>query len=362
LLGDRFDLQKFAIEQGVRLLVITNGYLLSPDLCTLAEKNGVSVIVSPYDSTTTSMMLLYSAPVQAAADAIESVTLDMPIKRIKNKITQSKSRALPVVEANSRKLWGIVTESDLMKEPNVEVILVDHNELSQSIEGVENYKVREVVDHHRLGSFKSNEPITFINRVVGSTSSIIASLYRENRVPIPKEIASLLLCGVISDTLGFKSVTTTDFDRQIAYDLATIAHLDCEAVINDLAQAADQIGKYTPHDLVNMDKKGYERDKLKYFVSQIETNDVAPFLKNHQNYLDELSKIVEEDKAFFAACLITDLGKLSSYLFIEGNADFIRALNSYPEQESNVFFMKNVLSRKKQLMPLFSEIFTGLEG
>jgi manganese-dependent inorganic pyrophosphatase len=360
VLGDRYDLQRFVIEHKVRLLIITNGSLLSDELCLLAEENEVSVLVSPYDAATTSMMLLYSAPVQAAAEAVESVGLDVPVKRIKSRMLASSPRALPVVGHDGKTLCGIIGESDLMKEPNINVILVDHNELSQSVEGIEHYKILEVIDHHRLGGFRTSEPINFINKVVGSTSAIIASLYREHRVPIPREIAALLLCGIISDTIGLKSVTATDFDRQTARDLATIAHLDFENLVTDLANAANQIGGKTPRDLILMDQKIYEREGRRYMVSQIETSDVSTFLKEREAYLNELTKEVAEKSAYFASLMVTDLSKLSSYLFIEGDKDFIQML-SYPEQETHVYFMKGVLSRKKQLIPLFSEIFAALE-
>jgi manganese-dependent inorganic pyrophosphatase len=124
------------------------------------------------------------------------------------------------------KVVGIIFEGDLAKEPNVEVIMVDHNEPSQAIEGIENYKILEVIDHHRLGNLSTSYPITFINRVVGATCTIITNLYLEQRVPLEKGIASILLCGILSDTLVLKSATTTDTDIEAAEYLASITGLD----------------------------------------------------------------------------------------------------------------------------------------
>ncbi|MCL2520245.1 MAG: putative manganese-dependent inorganic diphosphatase [Spirochaetaceae bacterium] len=361
LIGDRFDLQRFIIEKKVRLLIITGGFLLSPELCRLAQQNEVSVLVSPYDSTTTSMMLMYSAPVLDAADVIESVGVDLPLKKAKTKILAAKPRALPVVDDDSQTLCGIISESDLMKEPKVNVILVDHNELAQSIEGIENYKILEVIDHHKLGLFKTDEPITFVTRVVGSTSSLIAEQFRAQKAPIPKELAGLLLGGIISDTIGLKSVTTTDFDHKIAHELATIAHINFEQLAAEIAKASDNISGKNPHDLIVMDQKIYERGGKKYLISQIETTNVGGFTKERATFLTELRRQLTEQNAYFACLMLTDLSKLSSYLFIEGDSDFIAKL-PYPKHEENLYFMKGVLSRKKQLIPLFSEIFNAVDN
>jgi len=184
IVGDRFDIQKYCIERKVRALVITNGNTLDKDLIALAEKNRVSVMISPFDTSSTSLLIIYSTPVGSMGDeAVAAVRLRDPVRKIRGPLSQSASRCLPVVDDDDR-VAGVIYEGDLIKDPNIEIIMVDHNEPTQAIEGIENYKIQEVIDHHRLGNLSTRYPITFINKVVGATSTIITNLYREHKVPL----------------------------------------------------------------------------------------------------------------------------------------------------------------------------------
>lgn len=224
--SDRKEIYEECISRKVKLLIITSGYILSKELKEKAQKNGVSVIMSPYTTSDTVMMIAYSTPVELMADPeIKAVHINDTISKIKMTMLNSPIRRLPVVDENN-KVIGIISEHDLTNEPNIEIILVDHNELSQAVEGIEHYKILEVIDHHRIGSMNTTYPITFINKPLGSTSTIIATLYQESKIPIPKDIASLLLCGILSDTLILKSTTTTETDKKIAEYLANITDLD----------------------------------------------------------------------------------------------------------------------------------------
>lgn len=214
--SDRRDLHKICIEHKVKLLITTSNCVIDKELRELAEKNGVSVIVSPYSTSPTSMLIAYSMPVSVMGDAdIKTVHLDDTVSKIKELLMNAHCKYLPVVDDNN-KVIGMISEHDLLKEPNIEVILVDHNELSQAVEGVEQYTIQEVVDHHRIGSISTKNPITFINRPVGSTATQIANFYNDYKIPIPKDIASILLCGILSDTLILQSATTTEVDRETA--------------------------------------------------------------------------------------------------------------------------------------------------
>jgi manganese-dependent inorganic pyrophosphatase len=210
--SDREDIHKICIEHKVKLLITTSGCVINKELRELAEKNGVSVIVSPYSTSPTSMLIAYSMPVSAMGDTeIHTVHINDTVAKIKDILKDAHCKYLPVIDEEN-KVIGMISEHDLLKEPNIEVILVDHNELSQAVEGIEHYTIREVIDHHRIGAIPTKNPITFINRPVGSTSTQIAVLYKEYKIPIPKDIASLLLCGILSDTLILQSGTTTDLD------------------------------------------------------------------------------------------------------------------------------------------------------
>ena len=177
IVGDRIDIQRYAIEKKVRLVVISAGRLITNEIRDLAEANNVSVLSTPFHTASASWLALHSMPVRYAGDtALKPLRADDYIKNITERFSDSVSRSLPVVDEDMR-VTGVLTHGDLMKEPNVGMILVDHNELTQAVDGAGQVRIMEIIDHHRLGNPPTSYPITFINRPVGSTSTIIAGLY-----------------------------------------------------------------------------------------------------------------------------------------------------------------------------------------
>ncbi|MFP3043892.1 putative manganese-dependent inorganic diphosphatase [Treponema primitia] len=355
ILGDRWDLQKFCLERKVRALILTSGHTLDRELSALAEKNGVSVITSPFDTSSTAMLIIYSAPVGAMGDdTVPLVRLNDPVRKIREPLSKAPSRCLPVGDADGR-VAGLIFEGDLIKEPNIEVIMVDHNEPSQAIEGIENYHIQEVIDHHRLGNFSTKYPITFINKVVGATCTIIANLYREAHVPMEKEIASILLCGILADTLTLHSATTTDTDRNTAEYLSSVTGLDISQLGQELQTEANRINARPADELVAMDMKEYAEQGAEFSVSQIETDRPDDLITRQEEILGELEKIALARKYLFAALLVTDVTVLDSLLFVAGKKAFIAQIH-FPQRDTGIYVMKDVVSRKKQLIPLLSEL------
>ena len=272
--SDRESIYRQCIEQKVRLLIITSGYMLDKELKDMAQKNGVSVIMSPYTTSDTVMMIAYSTPVSIMADAeIQAVHPEDTISRIRQILQDSPIRRLPVIDSES-KVIGMISEHDLTNEPNIRLVLVDHNEMSQAVEGVENYKIQEVIDHHRIGPLSTTYPITFINKPIGSTSTIITGLYQEAKIPIPKDIASLLLCGILSDTLILQSTTTTEIDRQTAEYLSNITDLDIQTIGKEILTAGSRIKGRTATEVIHQDMKEYQEAKSAYTISQIEVGNI----------------------------------------------------------------------------------------
>lgn len=355
IVGDRVDVQRYAIESKVRVLIITNGALLDRQLKELAERNRVSVLVSPYDTSSTSLLVIYSTPVETMGDAdIRPVGVHETIKKAREAIVESPSRSAPVLDED-RRVVGLFTEGDLIREPNLSLILVDHNELTQAVDGADNYRILEVIDHHRLGSFSTRYPITFINRVVGSTSTIVTGLYRDARVPIPKNLASLLLAGILSDTLILKSATTTEVDRETAEYLANIADLEIEELGRDIMSSASLVAKMPTPEIVRLDMKEYGASDVSFTVSQVEVNSPDEILERGDEVLAELAALRAKGGHFFSALMVTDITELSSLLFIDGDKELVSLLR-YPRIEDRVFELKDVLSRKKQLVPLLTEL------
>jgi manganese-dependent inorganic pyrophosphatase len=355
LVGDREDVQRIAIEAGVRVVVVTSGHVVAKGLRELAEERHVSLLVSPYDTSSTALLVIYSTPVSTMGDeSVQPILRSDWIKAARKAIAASPSRSVPVVDGDGR-VVGLFTEGDLIRDPNIEVIMVDHNEFGQAVDGIENYRILEVIDHHRLGSFSTKYPITFINRVVGSTSTMIAAMYREQRVPLPRKIASILLGGILSDTLVLRSATTTDADRETADYLASITDLEIAQLGHDIMGAASQAARRPADEVIRLDLKEYEASDLRFSVSQVEVSDNAEIMERRAEILAELASLRAEKGYYLAALMATDVTELTSLLLIDADKEFL-ALIGYPKDEEGVYLLKDVLSRKKQLMPAIFEL------
>jgi len=355
LVGDRADVHRLAVEAGVRVLIVTNGNVIAKELRAFAEARRVSVLVSPYDTSSTSLLVLYSTPVQAMGDnAARPIHQGERARDARKALAASQSRSAAVLDDDGS-VVGLLNEGDLLREPQVEVIMVDHNEFGQAVEGIENYRIIEVIDHHRLGSFSTKYPITFINRVVGSTSTMIAGMYRDQHIPIPRDIASILLCGILSDTIVLRSATTTEIDRDEAEYLANISDLDIAELGRAIMQSASRAASRPAGEIVRVDLKEYETEGIKLSVSQIEVSDTALVMEKREEILEALAGVRSEKGYYLSALMVTDVTELLSLLFIAAGKDFL-ALVSYPSENEGVYVLKDVLSRKKQLMPAIFEM------
>ncbi len=359
--GDRSDVLRHAIEQGVRLLITTNGNLIDRELKEMARERGVSVLSSPYDTSSTTLLLIYSMPVSGMAMAggltttqIRPVNRMDPVRKIAPLLSNAPGKSLPVVN-DAGLVVGIISESDLYHEPNIEVIMVDHNEISQAIEGIENYRILEIIDHHRLGNPVTKNPINFINKPVGATCTIIAEMYQESRVPLGQEMASLLLAGILADTLLLQSSTTTRQDHDMAEFLANIANHDIPALGREIMAAASKISGRGAEELVRQDMKEYHEQGESFAVSQIEVANPEEVLSRRQEFLGVLDAERKREGRLFSALLVTDITKLSSLLLIAAEEKFVPFI-TFPLVSESTYEMRDIVSRKKQLMPILSEL------
>jgi manganese-dependent inorganic pyrophosphatase len=355
VVGDREDIQQYCVKRKVRALILSNGLRPDAALTELAKQNHVSIISSPYDTSSTAMLIIYSTPVGAMGDdRVPLIKLSDPIRKIREPLSHAPSRYLPIGD-DSGKVVGLIFEGDLIREPNIEVIMVDHNEPGQAIEGIENYHILEVIDHHRLGNLSTRYPITFINRVVGATCTIITSLYREQRIFPEKNIAAILLCGILADTLNLQSSTTTDTDREAAGYLASITGLDVNALGQELLAAANKVNDRPADELVSLDVKEYTEQGARFSVSQVETDNPGPLIARKAEIITALNRICEAKDYLFSALLVTDVTVLDSLLFVSEKKSIVAHLN-FPVMDEGIYILKEVVSRKKQLIPLLSEL------
>jgi manganese-dependent inorganic pyrophosphatase len=353
IMGDRWDLQRACIERKVRALILSNGHTLDPDLAALAERNQVSVMTSPYDTSSTAMLIMYSAPCGSMGDAsVPLMPVSVPIRRLREPLSRAPSRCLPVGDGEGR-VVGVIFEGDLLRDANIELIMVDHNEPSQAIEGIENYRIREVIDHHRLGNLSTKYPITFINKPVGATCTIIANLYREQHVPLHKDIASILLCGILSDTLCLKSATVTEVDREAADYLSVVTGLAIAELWQDIQTSASKVNTRSAEELVAMDMKEYDEGQTRFSVSQIETDSPDALVWRQDEIFAALEACRTSGDLAFASLLVTDVTMLDSLFFVSGKD---APAFGFPQLEGGIYVLKGVVSRKKQLIPLITEL------
>jgi len=355
IVGDRTEVQEFCIQKKVRALILSNGNTLSKELLDLAEKNQITVLISPFDTSSTAMLTIYSVAVGKLGDStVPLIKMHDSVRSFRQVISKAPSRHLPVADSEGR-VVGIIFEGDLSKEPNVEVILVDHNEPSQAVEGIENFKILEVIDHHRLGNLSTNYPITFINRVVGATCTIITNLYREQKIPLEKSIASILLCGILADTLLLKSATATETDIEAAEYLSSITGLDIATLGHDMQTAVNKTISMSAKDLISMDVKEYTERGVSFTVSQIEIDNSEALMERREEISASLEHARAAKNHLFAALLVTDITSLDSLLFVTGDKTFTSLIN-FPGVSQGVYELKGVVSRKKQLVPLLAEL------
>lgn len=355
IVGDRADIHEYVVKKGVKVLVVSADKMVTKEVKDLAESTGVSVLYTPFNTSSASWLALNSVPVSYVSDlSLKPVNSDDYIKNIKERFSDSASKSLPVVDGNGI-VTGVLTQSDLMKEPNVALVLVDHNELSQAIEGADKVRILEIIDHHRLGNPATENPITFINRPVGSTSTIIANLYRDHTVPVTKQIASILLAGILSDTLGLRSATTTETDIKTADYLSSITEISIEDLATEITDASSLISRKPVPEIIGMDMKTYTEGDLSFSVSQVEVNHPEEIMERSDAIVEYLKNRYESKNMLFSALLVTDLNKLNSYLFVCGREEFVKKI-AYPKLQENIYILKDVLSRKKQLMPFISDI------
>lgn len=235
-------------------------------------------------------------------------------------------------------------------EEGQSVILVDHNEFSQSVEGIEKAKIDTVVDHHRINNFQTAEPLFYYAQPVGCTSTLIFELYKLNNIEIDVKMAGLMLSAIISDTLLLKSPTTTDKDKNAVAELVKIANVDLSKYGLDMLKAGTNLDKYTEAELINLDAKKVEKDEIKYVIAQVNTVSIPDVLKRKAKLEEEINKVIKEKGLSLFVFVITDIVNSNSEAIVLGErAD---AISKEYELIDNVAVMPGVVSRKKQVLPL----------
>lgn len=352
--GDRENVRRTALEGGVSALVVTGGAEVDPAFTAEAQSKGMAVIVSPWDTATS---VIFARGAMVARHALEEVPVkfdaDTPLELARRSVILSNKFIFPVVDENGH-LEGILSKSDFLKGPSRQLILVDHNELSQAVPGAAETPIVEILDHHRLGNMPTEAPILFLNQPVGSTCTIVADLYRRHGMAPERHVAGLLLAGIIADTLNGTSPTATETDRHFLGELGEAAGIGAGQLAAEIFAVGSPLQTLTPAKVIEADAKRYEEHGVAFSVAQIEEVTFANFGPRREDLLAALRQRTRAEGLFFAALLVTDINAQNSYLLVEGDADFRKAIN-YPEHSDRVWFLEGVVSRKKQLLPYLSE-------
>ena len=235
-------------------------------------------------------------------------------------------------------------------EEGQRVILVDHNEFSQSVEGIENAKIEAVVDHHRINNFETSEPLFYYAQPVGCTSTILFELYKANNIEIPAQMAGLMLSAIISDTLLLKSPKTTEKDKKALEELAKITDVDVNIYGLDMLKAGTNLDKYTEDELIRLDAKKIEKEDIKYVIAQVNTVSIPDVLKRKEKIEQEINKEILAKGLSLFVFVITDIVNSNSEAIVLG--DRVDAIAKTYEVNDNIAVMPGVVSRKKQVLPL----------
>lgn len=355
IVGDRFKILEYAIESKVKLIVLTGNHELPKGLLKKAEKNKVNVIVSNYNSFNTMNKVILSnkiisininetpITVNAKDYRTDFLSLAGSVQHTNYPIVNSKNECLGLLK---------ITSTDHYVKQNV--ILVDHNSFSQSAIGIEEAEITEVIDHHNLGAIGTNVPINFRSMPVGCTCTIIYYMFLERKIAIPKAIAGLMLSAILSDTMIFKSPTTTERDKEAAMKLAKIAKVNIDEYGYQMFKAASSIEGISVTDLINQDMKAYNVGSFQFGISQVMTMDFNEIEKNMDEYIDKLDEL-KNGKYLCVVLFITDVYKNGSYVLYNKEAeDIIKDAFDLKDVYEGVY-IDNLVSRKKQMLPALLE-------
>ena len=353
ILGNRYESQLCAIEMDASCIVICQGAQVSKTIKKLAEERDIVVIQTPHDTFTAARLINQSIPVKyfMSKDNLETFHLEDYVEDVKEIMAKTKYRDFPILDKEGN-FCGFISRRRLMTSRKKQVILVDHNEKSQAVDGIEDAEIQEIIDHHRLGSMETLGPIFFRNQPVGCTATIIYQMYQENGVEVTPTIAALLCSAIISDTLLFRSPTCTMVDRAAATVLAQIAGINLEEHATAMFDAGSNLRGKTESEICYQDFKIFNSNDITFGVGQItsmnrdELDDVKTRL---QPFLDTARQDQNLNMVFL---MLTDILKESTEIICcgEGSRELITEAFGLP-QDSDILFLKGVVSRKKQMIP-----------
>jgi manganese-dependent inorganic pyrophosphatase len=350
VIGDRPEGQRRAIELDAGVLVVSNGLMPEDDVLKMAEEKGTTVILSPHDSYITSRMVQLSVPCwEVMSEDPLTVDTEELITDITQQVMAVHYRAVIAVDGDNVPL-GIVTRTDLLNPQPRRVLLVDHAEKGQSVPGVEQAQVVEILDHHHLGNVETKDPIPATFDPVGSTATLVLERFKASGVRPTDPTAKMLLAALLSDTVIFNSPTTTERDREIARYLEGLLDLDAREFGMEMFEASSDVSSLSAEEVIGVDQKEYDLGEPgSMSISQIETVGRG-LLERKDELLDALEDLRQDNGYLFAALMVTDIIDQGTELLCVGECDAVERVFE-AKAEDGVIDLPGVMSRKKQVAP-----------
>jgi manganese-dependent inorganic pyrophosphatase len=360
--GDREDAQSFALDNEISLMIVTGGGEISENIIKKAKEKDVSLITTPHETFTTSRLIIQSVPVSYVMTRKNIINFDLDdlVEDVKAKMSQTRYRSYPVVDLNNN-VVGLISRYHLISSKKKKVILVDHNERRQSIDGLEDAKILEIIDHHRVADVFTGTPIYFRNEPVGSTATIVASMFFENGRRPSKKIAGILSAAIISDTLLFKSPTATKTDKIILKRLEKIADIEVDKFAMEMFKEGTSLVGKTPEELLEEDFKIFTINEETIGISQVYTMDPESLTEMKDDLLELMEKKRKEERYLNFILMLTDIFNESSEMIVVGEYKDIIGKALGESTGNGSFHGQGILSRKKQVIPSITTAIEQIE-
>ena len=350
VLGNDIDLQRRVIEGGATCLVLVEDNVVLPEIAQLAKENDCALIQTSLSTIYVARLIYQSSPIHLimTKNPVSFKISDM-VDEVSKRMSKSRYRSYPILD-DDRHVLGAVSRFHLFNYRKKQIVLVDHNEMSQSLENIHDADIVEIIDHHRIGDIETLNPINFRNQTLGSTSTIIAMIYKEKNIVPTRTMAALMCCAIISDTMNFNSPTTTDVDRQIGEELAKIARLDLDDLSREMFEAVATLKGKTFSEILYNDFKEYNMDGHKVAIGQINIVDsleLEVLRREFESYMGKINSINNYD---ILLMVFTNVDGSGSYFVSLGKLAWV-VKEAFRQYYGDHDFVKSIISRKKQIVP-----------
>lgn len=357
ILGNRYEVQLCAIEMNASCLIVCSGVKVSKTIQKLAEERGCVIITTGYDTYTVSRLINQSMPVKYFMRQENLVTFetDEYVDDVREIMSKERHRDFPILEEDGTYV-GMISRRNLLNMKRKQIILVDHNEKSQAVDGVDEAEILEIIDHHRLGSLETISPVFFRNQPLGCTSTIIYQMYQEQCVEIPEKIAGLLCSAIISDTLMFRSPTCTQADRQAAEALAKIAGIKIEEHAKRMFQAGSNFKAKSPEEILYQDFKTFHTEEKEFAVAQLSAMSDEELEEVKTKLAPYIQQVQKDRKLDMVYVMLTNILEESTELIYVGESAkeiATQAFHGHAVDRGDSLWLQGVVSRKKQVIPAF---------